>query len=448
MRVFAVRRQAIYLAILNERAGRRGMVHPVTSCDARVTSNLTCLGCCWFADKEVGMEDEKKSVQQTTGTKRTTRGRKTAPGDAVPLAEEGGEALEIPRAKRPGRRKAATAVDDAPAVQDGAVKTESVDKQAEGGPVGVELIDEGACAMVAAHAAVAATPAEAAGAEEEGVPSEDENVGEGADSSEAENAAAKADSSESENAWGEADPTRAVEDEDGPSKAVSVEQDAWTEGEDEDSAARRARKTCSMATDSIIGDNIFANDPLARAYPDGFEDDLDDEDYDEDEEDYSEDDLVTQAQSCLSDRWIETGSSTLECDDGEFDEEGDLGRYDIHDPHQLGKLGEHIAARYLRRWGYKILERNYRTAAGEADLVCVKDDTVVLVEVKTRLGADALPEDAITAEKIRKYRRITLDYLRTHEWFESVRLDALAINIVRPRRAQVHHFMGICEWEG
>ena len=394
------------------------------------------------------MEDEKKSVQQTTGTKRSTRGRKTAPGDAAPLAGEGGETPEIPRAKRPGRRKAAIAVDDTSAVQDGAVKTEPVDVQVEGGPAGVELIDEGACAMAAAHAVVAATPAEAVSAEEEGVSSEDGNVGEGADSSEAENAASKADSSESENAGGEADPTRAVEDEDGPFEAVGVEQDAWAEGEDEDPVARKARKTRSMATDSIIAGNIFANDPLARAYPDGFEDDLDDEDYDEDEEDYSEDDLVTQAQSCLSDRWIETGSSTLECDDGEFDEEGDLGRYDIHDPHQLGKLGEHIAARYLRRWGYKILERNYRTAAGEADLVCVKDDTVVLVEVKTRLGADALPEDAITAEKIRKYRRITLDYLRTHEWFESVRLDALAINIVRPRRAQVHHFMGICEWEG
>lgn len=396
------------------------------------------------------MEDEKKSVQQTTGTKRTTRGRKTTPGDAASLAGEGGETPEISRAKRPGRRKTATAIDDVPVAQDGAAKTEPVDVQVESGPAGVELINEGACAMATAYAVVAATPAEAAGAEEEGVSSEDENVGEGADSSEAENAASKADSSESENAGGEADPTKAVdvEDEVGPSKAVGVEQGAWTEGEDEDSAARKARKTCSMAADSIIGDNIFANDPLARAYPDGFEDGLDDEDYDEDEEDYSEDDLVTQAQSCLSDRWIETGSSTLECDDGEFDEEGDLGRYDIHDPHQLGKLGEHIAARYLRRWGYKILERNYRTAAGEADLVCVKDDTVVLVEVKTRLGADALPEDAITAEKIRKYRRITLDYLRTHEWFESVRLDALAINIVRPRRAQVHHFMGICEWEG
>lgn len=396
------------------------------------------------------MEDEKKSVQQTTGTKRTTRGRKTAPGDAAPLAGEGGETPEIPRTKRPGCRKTATAIDDVFVAQDGAAKTEPVDVQVESGPAGVELIDEGTRAAATARAVAAATPAEAAGAEEEGAPSEDENVGEGADSSEAGNAAAKVDSSESENAGGEAGLTKAVdvEDEVDPSEAVGAEQDVWAEGEDEDPVARKARKTCSMATDSIIGDNIFANDPLARAYSDGFEDDLDDEDYDEDEEDYSEDDLVTQAQSCLSDRWIETGSSTLECDDGEFDEEGDLGRYDIHDPHQLGKLGEHIAARYLRRWGYKILERNYRTAAGEADLVCVKDDTVVLVEVKTRLGADALPEDAITAEKIRKYRRITLDYLRTHEWFESVRLDALAINIVRPRRAQVHHFMGICEWEG
>ena len=258
------------------------------------------------------MEDEKKSVQQTTGTKRSTRGRKTAPGDAAPLAGEGGETPEIPQTKRPGCRKAAIAVDDTSAVQDGAVKTEPVDVQVEGGPTGVELIDEGACAMATAHAVVAATPAEAVSAEEEGVSSEDENVGEGAESSEAENAASKADSSESENAGGEAVPTKAVdvEDEVGSFEAVGVEQDAWAEGEDESSAACKARKTRSMATDSIIGDNIFANDPLARAYPDGFEDDLDDEDYDEDEEDYSEDDLVTQAQSCLSDRWIETRSST------------------------------------------------------------------------------------------------------------------------------------------
>lgn len=161
------------------------------------------------------------------------------------------------------------------------------------------------------------------------------------------------------------------------------------------------------------------------------------------------DDRVAQAQECLSDRWFEAGATTIVCEGPDLlDEEGDLGRYDVHDPHQLGELGEHIAARYLKRWGYTILERNYRTEYGEADIVCTKDDTVVLVEVKTRLGADALPEEAVTAQKIRKYRKITLSYTMGHEWFDSVRLDVLAINIVKPRRAQVHHFMGVCEWEG
>ena len=160
-------------------------------------------------------------------------------------------------------------------------------------------------------------------------------------------------------------------------------------------------------------------------------------------------DDVAQAQECLSDRWFEAGATTIVCEAPDMlDEEGDLGRYDVHDPHQLGELGEHIAARYLKRWGYTILERNYRTEYGEADIVCTKDDTIVLVEVKTRLGADALPEEAVTAQKIRKYRKITLSYTMSHEWFDSVRLDALAINIVKPRRAQVHHFMGVCEWEG
>ena len=163
----------------------------------------------------------------------------------------------------------------------------------------------------------------------------------------------------------------------------------------------------------------------------------------------SSDDDVAQAQECLSDRWFEAGATTIVCEAPDMlDEEGDLGRYDVHDPHQLGELGEHIAARYLKRWGYTILERNYRTEYGEADIVCTKDDTIVLVEVKTRLGADALPEEAVTAQKIRKYRKITLSYTMGHEWFDSVRLDVLAINIVKPRRAQVHHFMGVCEWEG
>lgn len=160
---------------------------------------------------------------------------------------------------------------------------------------------------------------------------------------------------------------------------------------------------------------------------------------------------VTQAQEGLAGRWARLGEGVFDPDalDPEIlDEEGDLGRFDVHDPHQLGELGERLAARYLRGYGYTVLERNYRCEFGEADLICAKDDCVVLVEVKTRLGGEAMPEEAVTAQKLKRYRKITLAYLMSHEWFDSVRLDVLAINIAKPRRAQVHHFMGVCEWEG
>ncbi len=163
------------------------------------------------------------------------------------------------------------------------------------------------------------------------------------------------------------------------------------------------------------------------------------------------DDAVAQAQESLGTCWQEGGRAVLTCpqdDIDDSDEDGDLGRFDIRDPHQLGELGEHIAARYLRMYDYKILERNYRCGQGEADIICTKDDSVVLVEVKTRLGAQARPEDAVDASKLRRYKRITLDYLASHEWFESVRLDVIAVNIVEEHRAQVHHFMGVCAWEG
>ena len=50
----------------------------------------------------------------------------------------------------------------------------------------------------------------------------------------------------------------------------------------------------------------------------------------------------------------------------------------------LGKFGEDSAARYLRRRGYKILERNFRCRQGEIDLIASKGEYVVFVEVKLR----------------------------------------------------------------
>ena len=50
----------------------------------------------------------------------------------------------------------------------------------------------------------------------------------------------------------------------------------------------------------------------------------------------------------------------------------------------IGDFGEDIASRYLEKKGYQILERNFLKPYGEIDIICIKDDILTFVEVKTR----------------------------------------------------------------
>lgn len=54
----------------------------------------------------------------------------------------------------------------------------------------------------------------------------------------------------------------------------------------------------------------------------------------------------------------------------------------------LGNRGESLAVRYLKRQGYKILERNFRLRSGEIDIVARDGDKLVFVEVKTRSSSN------------------------------------------------------------
>ncbi len=79
----------------------------------------------------------------------------------------------------------------------------------------------------------------------------------------------------------------------------------------------------------------------------------------------------------------------------------------------LGERGEKFAARHLRRHGYKILVRRFKSRAGEIDIVCRHKDWLVFVEVKTRhsdrYGA---PSEAVNREKQKHISKVALDYLR------------------------------------
>ncbi len=95
----------------------------------------------------------------------------------------------------------------------------------------------------------------------------------------------------------------------------------------------------------------------------------------------------------------------------------------------LGDQGERSAARYLRRQGFKILARQYRTHWGEIDLVCLDGDRIVFVEVKTRRSnAAGHPFEAVDQEKQKKLTRMALAYLKRHNWLErSARFDVVSI---------------------
>jgi putative endonuclease len=81
---------------------------------------------------------------------------------------------------------------------------------------------------------------------------------------------------------------------------------------------------------------------------------------------------------------------------------------------RLGVRGEKLAARYLRRHGFKVLYRNFRgRQGGEIDLVCRDRDTLVFVEVKTRTNEDfGRPIEAVNRQKQRRISLGGLAWLR------------------------------------
>ena len=74
--------------------------------------------------------------------------------------------------------------------------------------------------------------------------------------------------------------------------------------------------------------------------------------------------------------------------------------------HILGKYGESVAADYLKRQGYEIIERNWHCRAGEIDLIARDQDSWVFVEVKTRSSASSLSGlEAVDEFKLQKLRK-------------------------------------------
>jgi putative endonuclease len=112
-------------------------------------------------------------------------------------------------------------------------------------------------------------------------------------------------------------------------------------------------------------------------------------------------------------------------------------------PATLGQRGEAVAAKYLRRRGYKIVARGSRGALGELDLVAVEGRTVVFVEVKTRRSQNSgHPAEAVDDDKQRRLTRLAIGYLRRHGLLECpARFDVIAVTWPAGRgKPTIEHF--------
>lgn len=93
---------------------------------------------------------------------------------------------------------------------------------------------------------------------------------------------------------------------------------------------------------------------------------------------------------------------------------------------QTGASGEGIAAGYLQKKGYTILERNFRNKFGEIDIIAKDNGTLVFVEVKSKTGTDfGSPEEMIHAGKLNRVRRMATVYMNGE--LVSCRIDVVAV---------------------
>ncbi len=118
---------------------------------------------------------------------------------------------------------------------------------------------------------------------------------------------------------------------------------------------------------------------------------------------------------------------------------------------QIGMIGEKLAAKYLKKNGYKILARNRHQSHNELDLIVSDRHYIVFVEVKTRsASSDDLylpfgsPAEAVDKQKQARTVRAAQDYLRENPQKEKQpRMDVIEVYLERDtaKLLKIHHIL-------
>ena len=111
----------------------------------------------------------------------------------------------------------------------------------------------------------------------------------------------------------------------------------------------------------------------------------------------------------------------------------------------LGRQGEQAAADYLSRAGLRILDRNWRCADGEIDIVAADGRALVICEVKTRSDTRyGTPIEAISRPKRARLRRLAIRWVVSQGLlFDEVRIDAIGVLRTAPGEFAIEHVRGV-----
>lgn len=95
---------------------------------------------------------------------------------------------------------------------------------------------------------------------------------------------------------------------------------------------------------------------------------------------------------------------------------------------ELGKKGEQLAVDFLLKNGYAIIERNYRFDKAEVDIIAKIQNTLAIIEVKTRSSTDfGNPQDFVKPKQIQRLVKAVDEYVKINNLDLEVRFDIIAI---------------------
>ena len=108
---------------------------------------------------------------------------------------------------------------------------------------------------------------------------------------------------------------------------------------------------------------------------------------------------------------------------------------------KIGIKGEQIATKFLLNKGYIILHNNWRSGKKEIDIIALKDNVLVIVEIKTRTNFDfGFPEEAVNKKKQSFLKSAAAVFIDNNPQYEIIRFDIISILMDEEGVKEIVHF--------